>query len=84
MKFVPLKLNTGSDYEFEPNMIEFIPGITRMGFDVLIIDDNLVEGNETFILSIDESSLPESVTVDNRNQAIVTIVDDDSKILDIT
>jgi len=64
-------------------MIEFIPGVTRMEFDVLIINDNLVEGNETFILSINESSLSKSVAVDNHSQATVIIVDDDSKIMDV-
>ena len=83
IKFLPIKLNTGSDYEFRPYMIEFIPGVTRMGFDVLIINDNLVEGNETFILSINESSLSKSVAIDNHSQTAVIIVDDDSKIMDV-
>ena len=83
IKFVSIKLNTGSDYELEPYTVNFSPNMTRMGFDVLIIDDKLLEGNETFNLNINKSSLPESVTIDDRGQAKVTIVDDDGKIMDV-
>ena len=40
-----------------------------------------MEVNESFILSIDQSSLPDNVTTDNRNQTEVTISDDDCKFL---
>ena len=41
------------------------------------MDDNILESNETFQLSINTSSLPNRVTVDNPNEITVTIVDND-------
>ena len=51
--------------------------MTRASINVAIIDDNLVEGNESFTLSIASSSLPNNVTVGNLSQTTVTIVDND-------
>ena len=46
---------------------------------ITIKKDDVVEGNENFFLSIDQSSLPDNVTVGNDSQATVTIFDDDCK-----
>ena len=48
-------------------------------FNISINDDDIVEGNENFILSIDPSSLPNNVTVGVHNQTTVTIFDNDCK-----
>jgi len=48
---------------------------TSVPFDVAITDDNILEGNEIFILAID-NSLPNGVKRDKNNyQTNVTIVD---------
>ena len=52
-------------------------GKNNVTFGILINDDNIREESETFNLTIDGSSLPNSVT--SRDNATVTIVDNDSK-----
>ena len=55
--------------------------MTSVPFDIPINNDDIVEGNEIFMLTIDPTSLPTdvSVTVGSPDQATVTIVDDDGK-----
>ena len=53
----------------------FPAGITSAYFIVSIINDNLLEGNETFTLTLDPLLLPSDVIVGNPAEAIVTIVD---------
>ena len=55
--------------------------MTEVSLNVTIINDVLLENNETFQLSINSSSLPNRVTVDNPSVATVTIVDNDSKLI---
>ena len=57
--------------------------MTEVSLDVTIMDDNILESNETFQLSINSSSLPNRVTVDNPSVVTVTIVDNDCKIIKI-
>ena len=54
-------------------------GTTRVLFDVPIINDDLLEYNEEFILNINQSSLPFNVYVGSTYQTTVMIVDDDGK-----
>ena len=72
-------LGGGTDYDSRPFHVIFPAGETLAVFNVLINDDNIVEGNENFNLSINSSSLPNEVTVGNPVQVVVTIVDDDSE-----
>ena len=67
----------GVDYDSGPSDITFPAGETLAVFNVSINDDNIVEDNESFTLSIDLSSLPNGVTVINPNQTTVNIMDDD-------
>ena len=67
----------GVDYDSGPFDITFPAGETLAVFNVSINDDDIVEGNENFTLSINTSSLPD--TVANPVQITVTIVDDDCK-----
>jgi len=69
----------GVDYNSGPYTVTFPAGMTRVPFDVPIIDDNTFEGNETFMLTIDSSSLPSYITAGDPDEATVTIVDDDRK-----
>ena len=53
--------------------------MTRLPFNVSILDDNIFEEDESFILTIDPSSLPCSLSVGNHGQATVTILEDECK-----
>ena len=48
-----------------------------MSFNASINDDNVLEDNESFTLTIIESSLPDGVTIGGTAQATVTILDTD-------
>ena len=69
----------GVDYDSGPFDITFPAGETLAVFNVSIIDDNIVEDNENFTLSINSSSLPNEVTTASQVFAVVTIVDYDSE-----
>ena len=56
-------------------------GQTTFSFNVSIIDDDVLEGNEDFNLIILAESLPNNITLGDHNRSTVTIVDDDSKSL---
>ena len=47
----------------------------RAFFEISIYNDNLVEGNETFSLVIDNSSLPEGVSLGWPRQLSITITE---------
>ena len=55
--------------------------MTEVSLDVIIMSDRVLENNEIFQLSINSSSLPNHVTVDNPSEITVTIVDNDCKFL---
>ena len=67
------------DYTSGPYTVTFPAGQTTATFDVPINDDNILEGNEDFILNIDGTSLPNGVTAGSPDEATVTIVDNDRK-----
>ena len=53
--------------------------MTRVPFSVPINDDNILEDDEDFTVTIDPSSLPAGATRGNPGSATVTIVDDEGK-----
>ena len=55
--------------------------MTSASFAVAIINDNMLEDNENFSLTINSSSLPTGVILDAVSQTTVTIVDDDGKLI---
>ena len=67
------------DYTSGPYTVTFLAGETTATFNVPINDGNIYEGNENFMLTIDETSLPTGVTRGDPGEATVTIVDDDRK-----
>ena len=67
------------DYTSGPYTVTFPAGQTTTTFDVPINDDNILEGNENFMLTISPSSLPINVVVGDPSQATVTILDNDRK-----
>ena len=48
-------------------------------FDVQVIADDVLEGNENFTLDIIDSSLPSGITASNPSQAIVVIREDEGE-----
>ena len=55
--------------------------MTRVSFAVYIINDRLLEINETFMLRINSSSLPNRVFINSPSETTVTIMDNDCKLL---
>ena len=53
--------------------------MTLASFNVSINNDNILEGNETFDLTIDPSLLPDSVTVGDPGHTTVTILANDGE-----
>ena len=68
----------GVDYDSGPYTVIFPAGVTSVSFDVSIIDDNMVENNETFDLTIVSSS-SNKITLGSSVQATLTIFDNDCK-----
>ena len=54
--------------------------MTSVLFDVTINDDNILENEENFGLSIDLSSLPSNTISGSPDQTTVTINDNDGKL----
>ena len=54
--------------------------VTSVPFKVSLNDDNILEENEIFVLTINQSSLPSGVTFGNPSITTVTIVDNDRKL----
>ena len=67
----------GTDYNSTQHNITFTTGVTRVQFNVAIIDDSLFESDEIFYLIITTDSLPNGVSVGYPNQTTVTIEDDE-------
>ena len=76
-------INIGADIDYNsgPYTVSFAAGITDTSFSVLITDDSILEGNETFYLTIDPSSLRDDTNVDVGSlfQVTMIIVEDDCK-----
>ena len=68
------------DYESGPYNITFPAGTTSVPFNISITDDDILEDDENFILTVDLSSLPSNITASDPYQATVTIVDKDGKL----
>ena len=67
------------DYDPGPYNVSIIAGTINVPFKITIVDDIVLERNEKFMLTIDAPSLPMSVSIDEVNQSIVTIVEDDGE-----
>ena len=69
----------GVDYDSGPYTVNILARQTEAMLSVSIINDNTLEEDENFGLSIIKSSLPSRVTVDDLDKATVNILDDDGK-----
>ena len=67
------------DYDSGPYTVTFPAGEESVSFRISINDDNIFEHIENFVLTVNRSSLPTGVYIDNLNETIVTIVDNDGK-----
>jgi len=72
----------GADYTTTSGTINFIAGQTSATFDVPILDDALVEGNETFNLALSNPSA--GATLGAQSTAVVTIVDVEPGVLEFS
>jgi len=50
-----------------------------VSFDVSIRDDDILENDEHFNLTINPSSLPSHITLTDPSQAVVTIIDNEGE-----
>lgn len=75
--FIDYYITGGVDYESGPYTASIPAGDTSGSFDVRIIDNNIFEEDETFTLTIRESSLPSLIMPMLMCRLEVTIVDDD-------
>jgi len=71
----------GVDYDSGPYTVTFTAGQTSASFDIPINDNNILETNEDFTITINSSSLPNGVTRDIPGTATVTIMDDDGIVI---
>ena len=67
------------DYTSGPYTVTIPAGQTTATFNVPINGDDVLEGDEEFMLTIISSSLPTGVTHGTPCQATVTIMDNDGK-----
>ncbi|XP_065900323.1 adhesion G-protein coupled receptor V1-like [Dysidea avara] len=68
----------GVDYSSGPYNVTIPAGQISVPFDVPINDDNVFEENEEFLLTIDQSSSLNGVTIASPNVAVVNISDNDA------
>ena len=66
-----------ADYKFEKCNVTFQSGNNNMLLNITIINDELLEPDENFILTINSSSLPSHVDISNPSNTTVTILNDD-------
>ena len=59
--------------------VTFSAGVNSSQLNILIINDNILEDDETFNVTINQSSLSDGVVVGDPSEVTVTIVDDDGE-----
>ena len=69
----------GMDYDSGPYSVMIPAGLTTASLNIAITDDDILEIDENFILTINSSSLPDSVINGNPHQVTLTVVDNDRK-----
>ncbi len=76
---VPINISGGSatniiDYTISPNTVEFLPGVTSRNVTITVMDDTILEANETIIISL---GTPTNALIGTTPVHTVTIIDDD-------
>jgi len=67
------------DYFHGQHIITIPARSTKWQFNITILNDKILEADETFYVSILSGSLPDHVSTINSSRASVTIIDDDCK-----
>ena len=76
--FFEILILAPEDYlPLEDEVVTFLPGSTEECADLSIIDDDMVEPTETFLVLV--SSLDAGVTITSPSQATVSILDNDQR-----
>ena len=77
-----LKSAVGEDYEAVDSVtVSFVPsGEAVVCLPVTLLDDTLLEGEESFPLQIDSVSPTPGVVAGDRDTTTLRIIDDDSKL----
>ena len=71
----------GVDYDSGPYTVTFTAGDTSASVSVPINDDDILEDDEDFTLTIMSGTLPDGVTRDGAGQTIITLVDDEGEVI---
>ena len=66
------------DYTSGPYTVTFLAGQTTATFNISIINNDIAEGNENFMLNINETSLLTGITRGDPGGSTVLIVDNDN------
>ena len=69
------------DYVPGPFNITIPAGTINVSFNVSITDDSITENTEAFLLNINPVSLSNKIVFGSDGGAVVTIVDDDCKLI---
>jgi hypothetical protein len=64
-----------TDYTAVSGLLSFLPGVTEQAFTIPILDDNLVEGDETVLVSLSD---PVNAKI-GTGTAVLTITDDEAE-----
>jgi len=82
--YLNIALNFTANFDYNPGPYNIvIPSeILSVTFNVSILADDVLEGDETFYLRINSSSLRDNVTTGDLNTTLIVIVDDDRKYFD--
>ena len=75
--FTDITATAGADYVKSTTVTYPADGTTRNSLDIPLQNDTLCEGDETFRVEIDASSLPSWVTLGSQGSTVLTIEDDD-------
>ena len=68
----------GANYQAVSGVLSFAPGVTNQSFQVPIIDDLLIEGNETLSLRLFNATPTNVTSLLSPSNAVLTIIDNDS------
>jgi hypothetical protein len=70
----------GQDYTAVSGTLDFGPTDSQKSFAVPILDDALIEGDETVNLALSNAQPTNDASLGTPNKAVLTIVDDDSNV----
>ena len=75
---------SGEDYEALNGTAQIDAGSNSVEIPVAIIDDNELEGEESIIITLSTSNLPQGVTISGTSSVTITINDNDSRTITVS